>query len=233
MKKWYGKLFHFEKFIGKNISLILLYVISALIGLVAYNNGVIEAGPGNEISFIGENLVDIILIAFAFINSCLVQLTPLIVIVWAVIEYNKIFSNNEVRRSIIPKSNTNKLRNISFIVFIAILIYFITTFLISYLIGSKNSINGIIGELCFRIGIILSVGLSVIVVDMWSRGNHIDYGARKTWNGITVVVSFTILNILFAIFASSNITIFWMLLTVVISVKLIYIFRNIENIKID
>lgn len=233
MKKWYRELFHFEKFIGKNISLILLYVISALIGLIAYNNGVIEGGPGNEISFVGKNIIDIILITFAFINSMLIQLIPLIVTAWAVIEYNKIFSNTEGRRSIIPISNINKLKKISFIVFIVILIYFITTFLVSYLIGSKNSVSGIIGELCFRIGIILSTGLSVIVVDMWSRESHIDYGARKIWNGITIVASFSILNILFAIFATSKIIIFWLFLIIEMVVKLIYIFRNIENIKID
>lgn len=235
MERIYRKIFKFDTFTAKNIGLILLYLISAVIGVIAYGKGLInvDMGAAGELSFEVKKMYEIILVGFSVIYALLISFTPFLITWWIYVEYNNIYSSVPKLINNVPKSNKSKFKKIIYISLAMALVYCIITFLVSYFVNNGRTAVEIIEGLIFKIGGFISPILTVVIVDMWSRESHIDKSAKSTWNIIALIASFISISIVGALFINPAPIVVWVFLLGGIIVKIVYLFRNIESIKID
>lgn len=235
MERIYRKIFKFDIFTAKNVSWMLLYLISAVIAIIAYDKALItvDIGATGELAFVMENMDEFILVAFSIIYALLITVTPFLITWWIYVEYNNIFSSVPKLINNLPKSNRSKLKKVINITLAMAVIYCIITFSVYYYID--NGIDGyeIIEMLLLKMGGFISPVLTVFIVDMWSRESHIDKGAKSTWNIISLIASFISISLVGVLFIDPAPLVLWIFLFGGIIVKIVYLFRNIESIKID
>ena len=235
MERIYRKIFKFDIFITKNVSWMLLYLISAVIAVIAYEKGLIsvDIGTNGEFSFVTQKMDEFILVGFSIIHVLLITFIPFLITWWIYVEYNNIFSSVSKLINNVPKSNKNKLKKVIYISLAMAIIYCIITFSVYYYIDNGRAVSEFIEMVLLKMGGFISPVLTVLIVDMWSRESHIDKGAKSTWNTIALIVSFISISLVGALFIEQAPLALWTFLFGGIVIKLVYLFRNIESIKID
>ncbi len=101
---------------------------------------------------------------------------------------------------------------------------------IAYKIGVINL--KLIWDLGYKIIMSLGIVLDVSIVDIWSRESYVTKDARNFWNIATMIMTMIFLQFIGGVLFINEI-IFFIVVSVIILLQTIYIFRNAENIKVN
>lgn len=209
-----------------------IYGLLAILTFIAYKIGVIEINTYMDVSFKSNRILEMLVIFPSFIYTLLVQFIPVGLSMWSYAEYNREFSNFPKVSNIIPVSNNDKMKKIVLNMFFMFVLYFIITLALDR-VTSNGVINlKLIWDLGYKIIMSLGIVLNVIIVDIWSRESHVTKGARNFWNIATMIMTMIFLQFIGGVLFINEI-IFFIVVSVIILLQTIYIFRNAENIKVN
>lgn len=232
MEKWYKRKLSLDDFLCGIWMLLGLYALLAILTFTAYKIGVIEINTYMDLSFESERLWEILLIFLGFIYTLLVQLIPVGLSIWLYGEYNREFSSFPKVSNIIPVSNKSKMEKLIINTLAMFLLYFLITVSFEILVFNGSANLKLIWDLVYKIVMCLYILLNVIIVDMWSRESHITKGSRSFWNIATMIMTLIFLQFIWIVILPNE-TMDFIVVAAIILLQIIYIFRNVENIKVD
>lgn len=226
------KKFYLDDYLCGTWMVIGIYGLLAVMTFTAYKIGVIEVNTYMDLSFESSRVWEMLFIFPAFIYTLFIQLIPVGFSIWFYVEYNREFSNFPKISNIIPVSNKDKMKKIILNMFFMFVLYLITTLSLD-IVTSNGLINlKLIWDLAYKIIMSSSIVLNVIIVDMWSRESHATKGERSFWNIVAMTMTMIFLQFIGGVLFINEI-IFFIVVSVIILLQTIYIFRNAENIKVN
>lgn len=233
MERLSMKKVYLDDFLCGTWTTIGIYGLLAILTFIAYKIGIIEINTYMDLSFETKNSVfEVLLIFPAFIYTMLVQFIPVAFSIWMYAEYNREFSNLPKVSNIIPVSSKNKMKKLIINTFVMFILFFIITVSLDIITFNGSIHLKLIWDLVYKIVMCGCIVLNVIIVDMWSRESHITKGSRNFWNIVTMIMTLFFLQFIWGILLSDEIM-GVIAVSVIILIQIIYIFRNVENIKVD
>lgn len=235
MSKVYRRVSCLREYVDSSLVIIGVYLAVGLINFIAYKIGIIDFTLDGYFEFSVGSISESLLVPFAFVYSILQQIIPIIISVAIFKEYNKSYYKKVNLINITPISNIDKLKNISYVGVVSFILYIVITCGFGWItLGVGNMLHDIMGLLYKICGSVFTL-LNVIIADMLIRKSKFNTENKSIWYVLIIFTSMFIFMLIGMLISEiTNIENGTSLICmIIIIIQCFYIFKNIEDIKIN